>query len=252
MRRSTRGLIALANVATVAAVIAIWEADSEATASYLSRPSAILSAIKTWLTNSTLLGYIPVTLEEAALGMVIAVAAAITIASLLASSSYAAGILEPFMALGNAAPRIALAPLFLLIFGTELKSKVIFVATAVVFIPFFSIFRALTSVDRDILNNARCLGAKRLWIVRDVYIPAITSSVVASLRVTVAFSLLTAILAEYLASQAGIGYEIQEAQNNLQADYAMAGVVIIALIAVAIDMALRLLERRALVWRDPS
>jgi NitT/TauT family transport system permease protein len=252
VRLWVKGLIALADVATVAGVIAIWQSDGARTASYLSRPSDILSAIKVWLTNSTLLGYIPVTLEEAALGMVLAVAVATVLASLLASSSYAAGVLEPFMALGNAAPRIALAPLFLLIFGTELKSKVIFVATAVVFIPFFSIFRALTTVDKDILNNARCLGARRVWIVRDVYVPAVTSSVVASLRVTVAFSLLTAILAEYLASQEGIGYEIQQAQQNSQADYAMAGVIIIALIAVCIDMALRLLERRALVWRDPS
>jgi NitT/TauT family transport system permease protein len=184
--------------------------------------------------------------------MLIALAVATALASLLAASSRAASIFEPFMALGNAAPRIALAPLFLLIFGTDLKSKVIFVATSVVFIPFFSIFRALITVDKDLLNNARCLGARRFAIIREVYLPAVTSSVVASLRVTVAFSLLTAVLAEYLASQEGIGYEIQQAQNNLQADYAIAGVVIIALIAVIIDLALRLIERRALIWRDPS
>lgn len=252
MRSWVRGLVIVADVATVAAIIAAWQADSAQVASYLSRPSDIASAIKTWLTNSTLLGYIPVTLEEAALGMVIAVAAATVIAALLAASRPAAEILEPFMALGNAVPRIALAPLFLLVFGTELKSKVIFVATAVVFIPFFSIFRALTTVDKNILDNARCLGVKRFGMIREVYVPAVTSSVIASLRVTVAFSLLTAILAEYLASQAGIGYEIQQAQNNLQANYAMAGVIIIALIAVLIDVALRLFERRALVWRDPS
>lgn len=252
MRSWVRGLVIVADVATVAAIIAAWQADSAQVASYLSRPSDIASAIKTWLTNSTLLGYIPVTLEEAALGMVIAVAAATVIAALLASFRPAAEIMEPFMALGNAVPRIALAPLFLLVFGTELKSKVIFVATAVVFIPFFSIFRALTTVDKNILDNARCLGVKRFGMIREVYVPAVTSSVTASLRVTVAFSLLTAILAEYLASQAGIGYEIQQAQNNLQANYAMAGVIIIALIAVLIDVALRLFERRALVWRDPS
>ncbi len=252
MKPWVRGLVVLADVATVAAVIAAWQSDSAQVASYISKPSAILSAIKVWLTNSTLLGYIPVTLEEAALGMVVAVAAATVIATLLASSRYAAEIMEPFMALGNAVPRIALAPLFLLVFGTELKSKVIFVATAVVFIPFFSIFRALTTVDENILNNARCLGVRRLGMIREVYVPSVTSSVIASLRVTVAFSLLTAILAEYLASQAGIGYEIQQAQNNLQADYALAGVVIIALIAVLVDVALRLFERRALVWRDPS
>jgi NitT/TauT family transport system permease protein len=247
-----RVAVALADVATVAGVIALWQSDSAATASYLSKPSAVFAAIKVWLTNSTLLGYIPVTLWEAAAGMLIALAVATALASLLAASSRAASIFEPFMALGNAAPRIALAPLFLLIFGTDLKSKVIFVATSVVFIPFFSIFRALTTVDQDLLNNARCLGARRFAIIREVYIPAVTSSVVASLRVTVAFSLLTAVLAEYLASQEGIGYEIQQAQNNLQADYAIAGVVIIALIAVIIDMALRLIERRALIWRDPS
>lgn len=252
MRSWVRGLVIVADVATVAAIIVAWQADSAQVASYLSRPSDIASAIKTWLTNSTLLGYIPVTLEEAALGMVIAVAAATVIAALLAASRPAAEIMEPFMALGNAVPRIALAPLFLLVFGTELKSKVIFVATAVVFIPFFSIFRALTTVDKNILDNARCLGVKRFGMIREVYVPAVTSSVIASLRVTVAFSLLTAILAEYLASQAGIGYEIQQAQNNLQANYAMAGVIIIALIAVLIDVALRLFERRALVWRDPS
>jgi NitT/TauT family transport system permease protein len=247
-----KAAVALAHVATVAGVIALWQSDSATTASYLSKPSAVFAAIKVWLTNPTLLGYIPVTLWEAAAGMLIALAAATVLASLLAASSRAASIFEPFMALGNAAPRIALAPLFLLIFGTDLKSKIIFVATSVVFIPFFSIFRALTTVDQDLLNNARCLGARRFAIIREVYIPAVTSSVVASLRVTVAFSLLTAILAEYLSSQEGIGYEIQQAQNNSQADYAIAGIVIIALIAVIIDMALRLIERRALVWRDQS
>jgi ABC-type nitrate/sulfonate/bicarbonate transport system permease component len=247
-----KGAIALADAATVAGIIALWQSDSANTASYLSKPSAVATAIRVWLTNPTLLGYIPVTLWEAAAGMLIALAAATVLASLLASSSHAADIFEPFMALGNAAPRIALAPLFLLVFGTDLKSKVIFVATSVVFIPFFAIFRAITTVDQDLLNNARCLGARRFSIIREVYIPAVTSSVVASLRVTVAFSLLTAILAEYLSSQAGIGYEIQQAQNNLQANYAIAGVIIIALIAVCIDLVLRLVERRALVWRDPS
>jgi NitT/TauT family transport system permease protein len=241
--------VAVADVGTVAVVVAIWQSDSAKTASYLSKPSEVLSALKVWLTNPTLLGYIPVTLEEAALGLVIAVAGATLIASLLASSAFAAEIFEPFMALGNAAPRIALAPLFLLVFGVDLKSKVIFVATSVVFIPFYSIFRALTTVDADLLNNARCLGARRGWMIRDVYMPSIFSSVIASLRVTVAFSLLTALLAEYLSSQAGIGYEIQQAQNNLQANYAIAGIIIIGVIAVCIDMALRLIEHRALIWR---
>ena len=71
MRPSVKAAVALADVATVAGVIALWQSDSAATASYLSKPSAVFAAIKVWLTNSTLLGYIPVTLWEAAAGMLI-------------------------------------------------------------------------------------------------------------------------------------------------------------------------------------
>jgi NitT/TauT family transport system permease protein len=248
VRKGTRALIVVANVITVGVVLLLWQNAGKSQSSFLSSPSDIAVAIGHWLTTPSLLAYIPVTLEEAGIGLVLGFVLAIVAASVMASSRFIASVLEPFVALGNAAPRIALAPLFLLVFGIGMRSKILFVATSILFIPFYTIFRALTTVDIQFIQNARCLGAGPMWIVRDVYIPSILGSVVASLRVAVAFAFTTAILAEFLASQAGIGFEIQQAQTNLQPNYALAGIIIIGTMAFIIDRLLVLLERSMVRW----
>lgn len=244
-----RILVRVASVATVVALLALWERVDVGTAIYLSRPSDVATAIGEWLSVPELRATIPQTLQEAGLGFLYAVMVAVVLAVLLGASRTVADFVMPFVAVFNAVPKVALAPLFLLIFGIGATANTVFVATVVFFLPFYSLFVALTTMDETILNNTRALGAGRLWLVRDVYLPSVLASMASSIRVAATYALLAAVVAELIGSQTGMGAQIQTAQAGLQADFVLAGVVIVAVLAFAFDRFLILIERHLAGWR---
>lgn len=244
-----RALITAAQVLTVAAVLWLWQTVSRSQASLVSRPGDIARSFGHWLATPVLRDYIPVTLEEAGLGLLLAVTGAMILAAALTWFSFMADVCTPFVAVLNAAPKIALAPLFLLAFGLGTSSKVYFVAASVFFIPFYSLLAALRAVDRSYLDNMRVLGASRLSLLREVYIPSIVPVVTASLRISATFSLLAAVISEMIASQKGIGFQILNAQGNFENNYVMAGVLIVALLAFILDRGFVLAERRLMRWK---
>jgi NitT/TauT family transport system permease protein len=146
-------------------------------------------------------------------------------------------------------PKIALAPLFLLLFGLGTDSKVYFIATGIFFIPFFALYSAITTVDRTFIEHAKILGASRWQIIKDVYVPAIVGSVTASLRVAVSFSLLAAVIAELVASNSGIGFEINTAEQNSEPGLLIASIIIVALLGFILDRLLLVAERHFSTWK---
>jgi len=247
--RWTRRSARLLAFATVALVLYLWQHISKNTALYLSTPSAIGRAVGNWFSNPVLRDDIPITIEEAALGFCACMLVAVVFASILAGSKLLTAITAPYIAMWNAVPKIALAPLFILVFGISIHAKVIFIATATFIIPFFSLLRAFTSVDEVILDHAKVLGANRRALVRDVYLPAIVGSMAAILRLTAQFCLLGAVFSEIIASASGIGHEIAIAQTAQVANYLFAGVFIVAVMGFTLDRVIRRIERHFLTWR---
>jgi NitT/TauT family transport system permease protein len=245
-----RGLIAAAQLATVAVVLLLWQGVSSSQALSFSRPTAVARALGTWLGSAPLRTDIYTTLEETSIGLVVAIAIAIVFAAGLTASQTVAKTVDPFVAILNAIPKVALAPLFLLVFGIGFSAKVYFVVAAVFFIPFFSLYRALRTIDPELLDNIRALGASRYWLIWDVYLPAVVGSTVASLRVASAFAVVSAVIAELVTTSSnGIGLEILQAQSNAQPDYLVAGVLIVSAIAFAFDRVFRVIELRFDTWR---
>jgi NitT/TauT family transport system permease protein len=194
-------------------------------------------------------GFIGTTLLDTLFGFILAVVIGAVLAVLLASSRLASQVMAPYLSAINGIPKIALAPLFVLVFGTGSSGKVYFIALSVFFIPFYSLFRALTAVDPTYVNHARVLGASRLSLAKDVYLPAVVGSLVAVLRVTVSFSLISAIIFELIASQGGIGYQLNLDESNVQPAQLVAGVLIVAIIAFIVDRIFVATERHYAGWR---
>jgi len=86
-------------------------------------------------------------------------------------------------------------------------------------------------------------------VLRSVYLPALVGWIFASLRVSVGFALLLAVVAEYIATNQGVGALIQHAQLTLAPNDVIAGIIIVGVLAVGMDLALRLIERHLLRWR---
>jgi NitT/TauT family transport system permease protein len=253
--RRRRRLIRTAQVLIVVALIGVWQwigGGSKTQALTISTPWDTARWIGQWAAGSQVHGWsdLVATLEEAALGWLLGVAIGVILAVVLASSAWMRLFGAPFVSVLNALPKIALAPLFILIFGETLTSKVYFVTAGIFFITFYNVFGGIRSIDLLLLRNARMLGASRAWLVREVYAPAILGWVMTSLRLTSAWALTAAVIAEYLGSIQGMGYIVSIGQQSANIPEVLGGVLVVAVVALIVDRILVHVERHFARWRQ--
>ena len=115
---------------------------------FVSRPSDIGSRIARWLASGSLWGHLAVTLEESLLGLLVGAAIGIALGFALARTPFIARVLDPYIKMLNAVPRVVLAPLFLLWFGLGIWSKVALAVTLVFFVMFFNTFQGVRDADQ--------------------------------------------------------------------------------------------------------
>src|SRR5690242_15364276 len=164
---------------------------------FWGQPSGIWSQIVTWIKQGTaqgpLLEQIGVTLEEALLGFVIGAALGIIFGVVLGRNRFLSDILGPYVKALNSIPRVALAPLFAIALGLDIQSKVALAAVLVFFIVFFNAFQGVREVDRNLLANARILGATPARITTSVILPSALTWIFASLHTSFSFALVGAV-----------------------------------------------------------
>jgi NitT/TauT family transport system permease protein len=241
------------------AIVVVWLAAWEATATwwinpfFYSKPSAIAVRLYEWFTIGTDFGSIWyqlfVTVEEAALGFVIGTVFGVLLGVMLGRSQYLADVLTPFIKAVNAVPRIILAALFVIWFGLGLTSKVATVVVLVFFAVFFNAFTGAREVDRNLINNARILGASRTQVMSSIVLPSATSWILSSLHVAFGFALIGAIVGEYTGARAGIGFLISNAQGTFDSAGIYAGMIIITVVALFAEWGIGTLEGKLLKWR---
>ncbi|TIX39605.1 MAG: ABC transporter permease, partial [Mesorhizobium sp.] len=161
-------------------------------------------------------------------------------------------ILDPFIKGLNAIPRVVLAPIFVLWLGLGLWSKVALAVTLVFFVTFFNAMQGVREVNPVVLSNARILGAKRSDLLRHVYFPAAASWILSSLRTSVGFAVVGAIIGKYLGASAGLGYLIAQAEGNFDAIGVFAGILILAIFVLIIDSILDVAEKHLIKWRPSA
>jgi NitT/TauT family transport system permease protein len=220
---------------------------------FYGEPSQVLSQIKDWIEHGTSQGslwkQIEVTMEEAILGFLIGVTAGVIFGIALGRIRYLAEVFGPFIKIMNSIPRIVLGSIFIVAFGLGLFSKVLLAIVLVFFGVFFNAFQGSREVDRNLIANARILGASRWKVTTQVVLPSAFTWILASLHVSFGFALIGAIVGEFLGSTQGLGRLISEAQGTFNADGVLAAMVIIAVVALIAEGLITLLERRLLRWR---
>lgn len=237
----------------VAVVIGIWQFVSakEIIPRYeLPSPSEMYASFSDLLTTGALFHNILVTLEEAAIGYTLGIVVGCTVGFILAVVPAFRKLIEPFIAMGNACPRFAIAPLFLVWFGIGPSSKVALVFVIVVFIALINTIQGTKSVDNDIVTISRLLGASRYDILRKVMLPSTIPWIIASMRLAIAYSLGGAVVGELFSGNSGLGYLIGAGSASFDLGLIFAGVFLIMILAWFADGAARWLERRILRWQS--
>jgi NitT/TauT family transport system permease protein len=254
-----RLLLNLARIALLVAALGSWEVGvrtKHIDPFFWGQPSGVWKQLRVWITDGTAQGslaeQILVTLQEAVYGFLIGVALGVVLGIALGRNRFLSDLLSPFIKAANSIPRIVLGSLFSIAFGFGLTSKVVLAVVLVFFGVFFNAFQGTREVDRNLLSNARILGASRWQAVRQVVLPSAFTWILASLHVSFGFALIGAVVGELLGADKGMGLLIRNAQNNFAPNGVLAGMVVIGAIALVAEALITALEKRLLRWRPPQ
>jgi NitT/TauT family transport system permease protein len=238
-------------VSLAVVILATWQIASGTIMDefWLSEPSKITE----WLWQAMVSGQLPkdlfITFRATAIGYVYGAIAGLLLGLLMVQSENAAIVTKPFILAVYGIPRIALAPVFILWFGIGMNSKVMMAAMATFLLVFFNTYEGVRSADLDLRNVARVLGCSRWQLFRHVTLPNASPWIIAGLRIAIPQALVAATVAEFIASTAGLGYRIMLTTNTLDTAGTMAGIVVLMIVVVILNLLLDRVEKRLLKWR---
>jgi NitT/TauT family transport system permease protein len=219
---------------------------------FFSNPVDVASQVIAWFASGVIWKHLWVTLVESILAIVLGSIGGVLVGFWFARQPRTAAVFDPYVKMINALPRVVLAPIFTLWLGLGIWSKVALGVTLVFFIVFFNVYQGIKEVSPTVLANARMLGMNERQLMRHVYWPSALSWMFSSLHTSVGFAVVGAVVGEYLGAAAGLGYLIQQAEGVFDVAGVFAGMFVLAVFVIVIDMLVTVVEKRLLVWRPQA
>ena len=233
-------------------LFAIWQALSFWLGVYwIGSPWGVVRRFFDGVVRGDLLLQSSYTASEAAIGFVIGAIPAIALPFLLRRLPIMTAILDPFMVGGYGAPKLALAPLFILWFGIGIESKIALVAITVFFIVYFSALAGVRALDAKLVQMAQVVGANERDVARHIVFPGAVPYIFTGLRIAMPYSIGGAVIAELISSNRGLGYLIQLSAMNFDTIGVFVALTAVTCIVVIGNWTVNTLERRLLRWRPP-
>ena len=244
---------------TLVALLIIWwavTATGVIEPLFLPPPSAVLQ--KGWLLattgymDSTLWQHLSASLSRIGLGLGFAVLTAVPVGIAIGSNRIARGILDPLIEFYRPIPPLAYLPLIVIWCGIGELSKVLLIYLAI-FAPIaIATATGVRTVDPAKLRAAQSLGATRAQLIRHVILPSALPDILTGVRIGLGVGWSTLVAAELIAATSGLGFMVQSAAQFLVTDVVVLGILVIALIAFAMEMGLRALQRTLVPWHGQA
>jgi NitT/TauT family transport system permease protein len=234
-------------------LIAAWQAVSMMFGVYwVSTPWLTFTRFFSMLFNGELIRQSGYTIEESFLGAAIGGIPAVILPFVLRRSPIMVAILDPFMVGGYGAPKLALAPLFILWFGIGTESKIALVASVIFFIVYFSTLTGVRSLDSKLVQMAQLMGASEQQVARKIIFPGAVPNIFAGFRIGLPYAIGAAVIAELISSNRGLGYLVQVGAMNFDTTQVFVAILAATIIVHAVGLLLDGTERVLLRWRPPT
>ena len=211
---------------------------------FISNPVAVAKALGEILSTSESWPDIWATFYASILALVSGASLGILTGIMFAASPAIRKGLNPYLAIVNGIPRPALAPIFILWFGLGATPKVLVGASLVYFVLLLNTLAGMTSIDEDIVTLSESLGMNRRQKFLLFQLPGSLPSIIAGLRLGAVYSVLGVVVSEIVASYSGLGQLMVRFTNQLDIASSFAVVMIMSLMAVILDTAVRLVQLR--------
>ena len=247
-----RGLI---QAVAVALFFAAWELAVDAgwlTEFLVGAPSGIWRVFRASVMDGSLLVDTWYTVIEAILGFVIGTIAGSVAGLGLWYSAFVARVVEPFIVAINSVPKIALAPIVILWFGTGFVSKVALAVSLTALVALIAAYQAARDADPDLQALMASMGASKNRIFRSVIVPSTLPAIIGMFRINIGFALVGAVVGEFISSQRGLGHLIYNASSLYDLNTVWAGLFVLMFVGFVLYHVIDIVERRILPWRQVS
>ncbi|MBD2844953.1 ABC transporter permease [Paenibacillus sp. IB182496] len=246
--RRKRWTVHLSRLGLLAVFLGLWElaaAGGWVNPMLTSRPSRIYLSFVELAFGGELLRHTGVTALETVIGIVVSMALGLIVAVLFWWSTFASKVLEPYVVVLNALPKVALGPIFYIWLGDRYSIYGMAVAISVI-VTIIMIESGFREISRTKLKLMESLGATRAQMLTMVLLPASVPNLIAALKVNVGLTLVGVIMGEFLSSKAGLGYLITYGGQVFQMNLVMVSIMMLALLSVVLYGLVNLLGRWAL------
>jgi NitT/TauT family transport system permease protein len=192
------------------------------------------------------------TLFEAILGFVIGTIVGSLLGLALWYSAFVARLVEPFIVAINSVPKIALAPIVVLWFGTGLVSKVALSVSLTAIVALIAAYQAAKDADVDLQSLLISMGADKHQVFFKAVVPSTLPSIIATFRINIGFGLVGAVVGEFISSQRGLGHLIYTASSLYDLNTVWVGLFTLMIMGFVLYYVIDIIERTSLPWKQTN
>lgn len=230
------------------AFLFVWEAGAQTgiiNSFVFSSPFGVIKTIITMSKDGSLWYHTGVTLAETFVSFLLILILGTGTAILLWWNETLAKIFEPYLVMLNSLPKSALAPVFIVWLGANMKTIIVAAVSVAVFGTILSLYHSFAETEEDKLKLIYTLGGRKKDILIKVILPGNVPTLFSLMKVNLGLSLVGVIIGEFLAAKAGLGYLIIYASQVFKLDYVITSIFILCLVSVALYHLIAKLEKRA-------
>jgi NitT/TauT family transport system permease protein len=242
-------------IGSIATLMVLWELIpsvmtlSAGTKLFFTTPSKIAGTLYSMFADGTVWAPLSVSASAFGIGLALAIVVGLPLGVLIGRSKTMNAMLDPFITAFNATPRLVFLPLVMVWLGIGLWAKVLIVFIGAVFPILINTYEGVRNADRLLINVVRSFGAKEWDIARLVVIPNSMPYIVAGLRLAIGRAVLGVVVAEFFGSEAGLGVMMVQAAGQYRVDVVFAGLIIFAVLSLAMGAIVQVIENRLTRWR---
>ncbi len=211
---------------------------------------AFLQTLHHGYQGSTLLDDLSVSLERVSIAYVGAVVIGVVLGFSMTQSRAVFTVVDPFLQFLRPIPPLAYIPLFVVWFGIGEMPKVLLILVSTVPVIVINTMNGVRSTPNYRIELARNLGANRRQILTRVIFPSSLPDIFTGMKVAIGVAWSTLVAAELIAASRGLGWLIEQAGTELQTGIVVTGIILIGIMGYLMDVAIRVLEKLVIPWRD--
>ena len=247
--------ITLIRSMTIVVLLAIWwfvTAVGWIDALFFLSPVAVLDRLQDLMTNGymsiSLWSHIGASLGRIGTALVAAVITAIPVGIAIGRNKVIRGVVDPIIEFYRPIPPLAYLPLIVIWCGIGELSKVLLIYLAIFAPIVIATATGVRSVDQAKIRAAQSLGATPLQIIQHVVLPSALPGILTGIRIGLGVGWSTLVAAELVGASEGLGFMVQSSSQLLATDVVIVGILIIAVIAFALEIGLRRLQKKLVPW----